>query len=175
LPTDRIVSFYSGGTDDSGRTLDTILGWPDERLESVHDYIQWAFPTAVPSGVNPFAPLVTAETASAFEQSPHLRDRLRQSLDRMLAFYGLQRTVAGSGEVAITIDNSRFTGRAAGWLRPGNHNHLRLTRIMQCLGTLGLREEARALQRCLVDEIHEGPGRGRITRETLAFWRDALG
>jgi Opioid growth factor receptor (OGFr) conserved region len=88
MPTDRIVAFYSGGADDRGRTLDAILTWPDDRLESVHDYIQWVFPTAIPSGVNPFAPLVTSDTTAAFASSPTLTDRLRRALDRMLAFYG---------------------------------------------------------------------------------------
>ena len=66
MQPDPIVVFYSGGTDGNGRTLREILGWSDATLEGVHDYIQWVFPTRQPSGVNPFAPLVTAETVRAF-------------------------------------------------------------------------------------------------------------
>jgi hypothetical protein len=174
LPTDRIVSFYSGGQDDRGRTLEAILAWDDSRLESTHDYIQWVFPTNVPSAVNPSAPLVTGQTAQAFASSPELRDRLRRALDRMLSFYGLARSGSDAGDVAIFVDESRFASRAANWLRPGNHNHLRLTRILQCLWILGLRAEAEALQRCLLTDIAEGPGRYGITRETREFWSEAL-
>jgi hypothetical protein len=35
--------------------------------------------------------------------------------------------------------------------------------------------EAQALQRCLLIDVYEGPGRGRIARDTWAFWKDALG
>jgi hypothetical protein len=52
--------------------------------------------------------------------------------------------------VLIAMDEARFLERSRNWLRPGNHNHLRLTRIMQSLWILGLRAEAKALQRCLL-------------------------
>ena len=170
---DRIASFYSGGVDDRGRTLERILAWPDEQLEAVHDYIQWMFPTVAPSAVNPSAPLVTGATSTAFRARAELRDGLRRSLDRMLSFYGLRRT-DDSGNVRIEIDESRFTDRARVWLRPGQHNHLRLTRIMQSLASLGLMPEAKALQRCLVTDVYQGPGAGRITRDTYEYWLDAV-
>jgi hypothetical protein len=170
---DRIASFYSGGVDDRGRTLERILAWPDEELEAVHDYIQWMFPTVARSGVNPSAPLVTGATATAFKARPELRDGLRQSLGRMLSFYGLRRTDAFS-DIRIEIDESRFSDRARVWLRPGNHNHLRLTRIMQSLAALGLMPEAKALQRCLVTDVYRTHGQNRVTSETHAYWMDAL-
>lgn len=163
---DPIVAFYSGGRDAAGRTLEEILAWDDERLEAVHDYIQWLFPTRQPSGVNPVAPLVTANTVRAFAGDEILRARLRQALDRMLAFYGLRRQ--GS---RIEIDATRFPARASTWLHPGNHNHLRLTRIMDSVSTLGLRDDARALKRCLLDDVCAGPGAGRVSERTMEFWR----
>jgi len=169
LYSDPIVAFYSGGGDDAGRTVREILAWDDDHLEGVHDYIQWLFPTRRPSGVNPFAPLVTDDTVRAFTDDPRLRDRLREAFDRMLAFYGLRR----DGE-RIEIDDARFPIRSRVWLHPGNHNHLRLTRIMDSLATLGLRDDARALQRCLLDEIAAGPGDGRISAGTLNFWRSTV-
>jgi len=169
VTTDPIVSFYSGGRDDRGRTLDEIRAWPDERLEAVHDFIQWMFPTVKPSGVNPTAPLVTPSTIDAFARDPALQGRLRQSLERMLSFYGLRRRASGGG-TRIEIDDESFPGRAANWLHPDNHNHLRLTRMMESLGALGLGDEARALARCLVTDIYEGPGRERVTPRTYMFW-----
>jgi hypothetical protein len=175
VPLDRVVLFYSGGRDDRGRTLDGILAWPDEELEAVHDYIQWVFPTIARSGVNPSAPLVTPSTIDAFAARPELREALGRSLDRMLAFYGLRRTTAAPDVVGIEMDPRRFADRAPHWLQPGNHNHLRLTRIVQSLSSLGLEREAAALQRCLCTDVYEGPGRARITRETLEHWKAALG
>ena len=57
--SDRLVNFHRGGRDSEGRTLPGILAWDDDRLEAVHDYIQWVFPTRRPSGVNAAAPLVS--------------------------------------------------------------------------------------------------------------------
>jgi hypothetical protein len=167
--SDRIVMFYSGGRDAGGRTLAEILAWSDERLERVHDYVQWVFPTRQPSGVNPFAPLVTEATVRAFAADPSLGDRLRASLDRMLAFYGLRRSGG-----RIEIDGPRFAARSVNWLHPGNHNHLRLTRIIDSLASLGLADDAAALRRCLVEDVAPRAS-GRITARTLEFWRRAGG
>lgn len=163
---DPVVEFYSGGRDSAGRTLDEILAWDDDRLEAIHDYIQWLFPTTQPSGVNPFAPLVTDATVRAFASDRTLRLRLRGALDRMLVFYGLRRDGA-----RIEIDAMRFPARARTWLHPGNHNHLRLTRIMDSASTLGLRDDALALKRCLLDDVCAGPGAGRVSARTMEFWR----
>jgi hypothetical protein len=167
---DPAVVFYSGGRDTEGRTLDEILAWHDERLESVHDYIQWVFPTRQPSGVNPTAPLVSPATIRTFVSDERLRARLRRAFDRMLAFYGLRAASAGR----VEIDPERFPLRARVWLHPGNHNHLRLTRIMDSLATLGLREEALALQRCLIEDVSRGPGAGRVMPRTIEFWTRAI-
>lgn len=169
--SDPVVEFYGGGRDARGRTLEEIWRWPDDRLEGVHDYIQWMFPTVQPSAVNPDAPLVTAATTRAFAGQPALGQRLGQSLERMLSFYGLRR--GSDDSERIEIDPARFDARAAIWLHPGNHNHLRLTRIMDSLAALGRRADALTLQRCLIDDVYGGPGRQRITASTIAFWRDA--
>jgi hypothetical protein len=163
-----IVSYYAGAPDIAGRTLGSILVWDDERLERVHDYLQWLFPTRQPSGVNPDAPLVTDDTVAAFERDAALRDRLREALGRMLLFYGLR-----WNSDRIEIDPSRFPVRARVWLSAGNHNHLRLTRIMDSLATLGLRAESAALRRCLLEDIAAGPGAGKISPRTLTFWSGA--
>ena len=168
--SDPIVAFYSGGQDAAGRTLAGILAWNDERLEAVHDYIQWVFPTRQPSGVNPLAPLVTDATVRAFTEDAALRARVRQALDRMLTFYGL--TWRGS---IVAIDESRFPARARVWLSPGNHNHLRLTRILDSVSTLGLIAEARALQRCLLQDVCSSPGGRAVSPRTADFWRRAAG
>lgn len=169
MAADPIVAFFQGGRDDSGRTLCEILAWNDDRLEAVHDFIQWLFPTRQPSGVNLSAPLVTDATAAAFADDVVMRDRLRLAFDRMLAFYGLRRR-----ERAVEIDQGRFPFRSRVWLRPDNHNHLRLTRIMQSLAALGLDGDARALQRCLLEDICAGTHGDGVSPRTVVFWKDAV-
>jgi hypothetical protein len=118
--------------------------------------------------VNPFAPLVTDETVRAFEREAALRERLHRGFDRMLAFYGLRWNTE-----RVEIDEALFPVRARTWLHPGNHNHLRLTRIMESLATLGLRAEALALQRCLLEDV-VGLRGGRVSARTVEFWRRAV-
>ena len=161
----EILDFYCGGQDDQGRTLDEILAWPDTELEAVHDFIQWLFPLPERSGANPSAPVLDRETIAAFHASEELQGRLRQSFMRMLRFYGLE----FCSEKIELAEN--FAVRSSNWLTPGNHNHLRLTRILRSLRLLGLEPEAQALFRVLSQLYESHPG--RITFRTYEFWKNA--
>ena len=64
----NLVAFYRENAPDSeGRTLSQLWAWDDERLEEVHDYIQWLFPLPEPSQFNPDAPLLTPQDIEAFK------------------------------------------------------------------------------------------------------------
>lgn len=163
----NLVAFYKGlGTDAAGRTIDDIWRWDHRRLEMVHDFIQWLFPLLEPSRFNPDAPLLTPDDVAAFRADPALQDRVRRSLDVMLAFYGLARSAA-----AVTR-GANFAARAGVWLEATNHNHLRLTRMLLFLRHAGLAAEAAGLMSCL-EHIAAQEGSGKITARTLAFWQDA--
>jgi hypothetical protein len=163
--TREILDFYCGGQDDQGRTLDEILAWPDMELEAVHDFIQWLFPLPERSGANPSAPVLDRETITAFLASEELQNRLRQSFLRMLRFYGLE---FHSEKIELA---KNFAVRSSNWLTPGNHNHLRLTRILRSLHLLGLESEAQALF-CVLSQLYESHP-GRITFRTYEFWKNA--
>lgn len=164
----RIASFYEGsGTDHAGRRLADIVGWPDARLEAVHDFIQWLFPLPEPSPVNPLAPVLDRQTIQAFRARPELVGNLRGSLERMLRFYGLE---LRDGPVVARAGN--FAERSADWLTPNNHNHLRITRILRCCTLLGLAEEARAFLAALEEIYREHPR--SITARSAEFWRGAV-
>jgi hypothetical protein len=167
-----VVSFYSGSSPDSeGRWIDEIWAWDDDRLEVVHDYIQWLFPLRTRSGFNPDAPILSDADIETFRGSDELRMRLLRSLQLMLRFYGLQLRRTPSNDPVVE-KSERFPSRRANWLTPGNHNHLRLTRILTSVSLLGLRAEAAALQACLLDIAHEYPN--AVTRQTLTFWERAV-
>jgi hypothetical protein len=173
--TDVVVEFYSGtATDHRGRSLREIQQWSDDRLEAVHDYIQWLFPLPEPSPVNPLAPLLREATIEAFAARAELRDNLRASLDRMLRFYGLG---LHDGPPPIVLRTGDSAARASNWLRAGNHNHLRITRILKCCTLLGLGPEARAFLQCL-EEIYQDQQRQKhpgINGESMRYWRGAIG
>lgn len=175
MSMNRILAFYGGeGADHLGRTRSEITGWSDQRLEYTHDYIQWLFPLTEGSAVNPYAPVLDPETIAEFRARPDLRNRLLESFDCMLAFYGLNRSGAGAPEVSLA---GNFAERARNWLTAHNHNHLRITRILKCLRLLGLEAESRAFFDCLsgIYGAETGSGHPRITEESFRFWRAAAG
>lgn len=181
--SERIVAFLHGtGRDDRGRAIADVHAFSMEALEDTHDYIQWLFPLKEPSRAQPQSPVLDGESARAIRDDLIARNALRKSLDVMLAFYGLalERTPggAGSGAGAGTDFGWRvtrtkdFVRRSRVWLTRGNHNFLRLTRILASLMLLGEPALAQALLLALVDIGAEY--REVIGGETLGYWNRAV-
>jgi len=167
----RIVAFYEGTcTDDCGRSLEDILRFDDDRLEAVHDFIQWLFPLPERSGANPSAPILDRAAIAEFHARHELHAALRRSLDRMLTFYGFE----WSGK-RITKSAS-FHERSSSWLTAKNHNHLRLTRMLRSLNLLGEPQAARALFDALegVYADERCSGRTAISQRSFQFWKTAV-
>jgi hypothetical protein len=151
----QIIGFLSGESPDSeGRYLSEIQKWSDSRLESAHDFIQWMFPLIEPSRVNQDAPLLDRETIAEIRSRPELLDAVRASFRCMQNFYE----------------------RSLHWVTPGNHNHLRITRILTCLALLGLKTEAveffHFLERVYKQEQRRTPP--GITHRSYDLWKRAV-
>ncbi len=175
LADTRIIGFYSGEEPDHrGRYLHEIQVWPDDQLEAVHDFIQWLFPLPEPSGFNAAAPILNRESMQEFRKRSELHQNLRVSFLRMMKFYGLEVDFAEQIKVTRT---RYFAAKATIWLSPGNHNHLRITRILRCLSFLGLEAEARAFFECLSEiyDNEQSQPRPAISTETIQYWRRAVG
>lgn len=170
--TERLLTFYQGQNPDSeGRMIEQIWSWDNNQLELTHDYIQWLFPLEQPSPVNPDAPTLNPEIIQTFRNSQELQARLLKSFQVMLEFYGLQCQDNDPNAIAITqADN--YSERQANWLRRGNHNFLRITRILICLRTLGLENYAIAFLDCLM-QIYQTADQ-IIGETTYRYWKDAL-
>jgi Opioid growth factor receptor (OGFr) conserved region len=171
----RIIGFYNGThPDHRGRYLNEIQEWPDDQLETVHDYIQWLFPLPEPSAFNVAAPILTRESIQEFLARPDLQQNIRVSFQRLMSFYGFEVRVGKH----ITVTRApNFAAKATGWLSPGNHNHLRIARILRCLAVLGLEAEAAAFLECLAEiyEDEQNKPLPAISDETMLYWRDAVG
>ena len=93
-------------------------------------------------------------------------------LTTMLGFYGL--ALASGTDGAPRVERAPdFAAKSRGWLRAGDHNHLRLTRILTCVRLLGLADHGRGLYRCLAAIARDHPA--AISATTLAYWRRAAG
>lgn len=169
-----LVGFYSGAIPDArGRRLAVIQSWGFDELEDTHDYIQWLFPLRTRSPVNPSAPILDSEVIAAFRSRRDLQDALLRSLETMLRFYGFE--LDCSGDLPNVRCSKQFDARASNWMTPGKHNHLRITRILACLQTLGFSSHAEAVFRAL-QEVYWSKTQAKsqaISEESFSFWKSA--
>jgi hypothetical protein len=137
MPVDKeqIINFFChNGTDNKGRTLQDMIDFTDEEMEANHDYIQWMFPLHEKSGFNDDCPVLTPEIASVIEDywHEHPESCLQgEAWRRVLDFYGIGDTCnrTGVGPHSRTYNHDRIKE----WCYDGNHNLLRITRIIRSL------------------------------------------
>lgn len=166
-----LIRFYSGeAPDDRGRSLQTIQAWDAAKLEVTHNYIQWLFPLPEQSPVNPQAPLLDHATEEAFRSDPKLREALERSFRTMIHFYGFQLIDCVPPAV---IPGKAFEEATANWLTPGNHNHLRITRILRSTRLLGLPEYTQAFFTALETLYRTPRGRRSIGEVSFRYWQRA--
>lgn len=140
-PNDLLIPFYTGvGQDSEGRTFEQILEFSDERLEECHNYIQWLFPLAERSNFNQNAPVLGEIEIQNMRNNNRVIENMKRAFNRMLRFYGL-RYVENENRIERADD---WGARSPVWLTRGNHNFLRITRILTCLRSMGLEQEMRA-------------------------------
>jgi hypothetical protein len=167
--TSRLVEFYAGrGRDSRGRAIEDIWSMSLDELEQTHDYIQWLFPLRERSAVEPLTPTLDDAAIAEF-QATVLQERLVRSAATMAAFYGFQ--VRREGNVWRVDLAPNAPERQRVWLTPGNHNFLRLTRIMKSLATLGARDLSSAWLGPLRALYHKNAT--VIGPRTWRFWESA--
>ena len=145
-----VVAFLEGeGPDARGRTLFDVLGLDDAALELNHDFIQWLFPLPEPSAAVPDAPVLTVDDMQAIHDSIPAQCALAAATDRMEAFYRATHS----------------------WLRPHDHNHLRITRIIRSLRLLRGDAEAEAFKAAILS-IVEATG-APVSARSRGYWQTA--
>lgn len=174
---ETVLSFLRGtGPGPEGECLGTVLAWDLERLERQHDYIQWLFPTDIPSDFHKSAPLLTPELQDEMLEDFVIGDNLERSFVVFLKFLGLEKCHEQEpAKIGTDVDSSSSSGlrrspassappvkvckaqsfeerRKVCWVvncPEGNHNWFRISRVLVSLRLLGFSEEAQALYRCL--------------------------
>jgi hypothetical protein len=139
------------GADGRGRLVTDVLGFSDNQLEEVHDYIQWLFPLQTRSGAQPGAPVLTQAETEAIRADPRATETLMKATERMLRFY-------------------RDTGW---WLTGYDHNHLRITRILHSIRLLVGPEAAQSFHKAILT-MHDAAG-APVNARSLHYWAEAAG
>jgi hypothetical protein len=139
------------GRDGRGRLASDVLSFSDDRLEEVHDYIQWLFPLQTRSAAQPQSPVLSAAEIEAIRNDPQAREMLAKAAERMLRFY----------------KSTRW------WLTGYDHNHLRITRIIHSLRLLLGPDEARRFHEAIL-ALHDAAG-FPVNARSLDYWAEAAG
>ena len=146
----RVLAFLQGeGVDGAGRTLFEVLAFDDATLERTHDFIQWLFPLAEPSAAVPGAPVLDDAGVTAIRESTLAQCALAAATDRMDRFYR-------------TTDP---------WLRPHDHNHLRITRIIRSLRLLSGDAAADAFRDAVLWRVEAT--RAPVNARSRGYWATA--
>lgn len=170
LSGDLIDFYLSRRPDSRDRMISDIWVEDDDWLEYTHDYVQWLFPLKTRSRYNSSAPTLDEATIKAFRTSENLKKCLIRSLQVMLKFYGFQLQEMSGTSVTVT-KSDEYEKKKSNWLSSGNHNFLRITRIITSLRILGLKGYSDAFFRCL-DQVYR-EHRNTIGTETYRYWKTA--
>ncbi|KAL4225056.1 Opioid growth factor receptor-like protein 1 [Mactra antiquata] len=116
-----------------GYKIEDMLQWfgDYEKLERNHTYIHWLFPITESSRINYQAQKLYDHEAEYIKNHEELKNRVFQSFEMMLDFYGM------------AIVNGEFCRNKINWearythLNESFHNQMRITRIIRCLGEVG--------------------------------------
>jgi hypothetical protein len=138
------------GTDNRNRSVAEVLAFSDDALERVHDYIQWLFPLPTRSSAQPDAPFLTGHEIAAIRADERARANLRRAAERMLLFYD----------------------RTQWWLAWNDHNHLRISRILQSLRLLVDEDAAQKFYDAIMAR-HRAAG-APVNPHNLRYWSEAL-
>jgi hypothetical protein len=157
--TDTIFDFLIlNGKDNQGRRYVDYFAFSDNELEINHDYIQWMFPLHEASKFNAECPVLSPETTKKVTEYLNLNLRLETAVGRMSCFYGI------GNHFNLDIQKNHFHN--------GNHNLLRITRIIRSLRLL----EREDLAKQFYDDVMVGTmlAQPEISAITRQYWIKAL-
>lgn len=144
-----IFAFLEGEQENLfGLHIEEFFAFDYKTLETKHNYIQWVFPTPEPSK-HGFSPKITLNDAKT-RNNETIRQNMRKAYQIMRSFYSIE--------------------RKSEWLTPGNHNFLRISRILRSLRVFSLDEEAEEFYNylCKVKRCHPNA----IPDKTVKIWTE---
>lgn len=158
---DEIISFLRGiGKDYLGRTHEDIISCTSEEMERCHSQIQQIFPLHEESKHASTYPIITPEIVAESKKYPEINKNLLKALDIMRCFYGVgeARDYFVAPELVYNM-----------WCKNGDHNLLRITRIIRSLRLFGLDTHANDFY----NEVMEVAKERNISEATLNYWKKA--
>ena len=145
--TDLTLFLKSEGSHPSGITIRDLWEMDHDEFEARHDLIQWMFPTMTPSKAQPHSPVLTWDEVLELREDEVAQNNLRNNRRYYMGF---------------------LTANEDLWLCRSNHNHLRITRVSECLGLLVSNEyQQEFMSRIAAANFKAG---WPVNMQTVEFW-----
>lgn len=148
----ELIDFYKHGKPNaSDHTLEEILGWDNEQWEGCHNHIQWILPLTEPSKFNSNAPLLDDETIHEFQTDPTIKNNVPRVFVKAMDFF------------------FNHSGKPY-WFEDGDHNLLRITRMIRFMTLLNYHGLAYGVYLRLTELADRYPN--NISEVTWQFWQE---
>lgn len=167
---DKNISFLLGYEQDQNtRTVNDYLRFNENDWEDQHDVIQMAFPTKTQSKFHPNQPFLSADfDINALDADQ--KQRCKATVSLLLHSYLKSLSVSFLiNHDLVDIHFGPFSTGRPYWTLPRDHNTLRLTRVLECLGIFEMTNIQSALYDFLVYTVIPCYSEG-IDSYTLAHW-----
>jgi len=152
-----IIDFLRGIIPDyKGRMHEDLIRFSDVEMERCHDQCQWLFPLHEESKFADTYPIITKEVVELSEEYPEVNSNIMKASRRMRLFLGIR-----------PFDNIE---RQRDWLEDGNHNLLRVTRVIRCLRLFNMVEQAVGFY----NDVYSTSLYFDISPMTYDYWSKAL-
>ena len=159
----KILGFMKNEIPDyKGRFHKEILLFSDEQLEQCHDQIQWLFPLHEESAYAKTYPIVTKELIDAIFNDWYAEEAIEKAYFRIRDFLNIY---------DYTVqDHLKPKYKEHSWCVDGNHNLLRITRIIRCLRLFDIRDFAiRFYNNAMALGVQYD-----LNEKTLKYWTKAM-
>jgi Opioid growth factor receptor (OGFr) conserved region len=147
-----ILYFLDQAVDGGGRTLTQAMQKDNSWFERTHDCIQWMLPTKRESKYEPAEPVLSDRDIQVFQVRRDIREAYSFGVDRVKRF--------------LELDQMRPV-----WVRKKDHNHKRITRLLESLMDLGFEERARRVLEQVLRIERANPD--TIDPEAVEHWKGA--
>eukprot|EP00759_Apiculatamorpha_spiralis_P038729 PhF_6_TR37813/c0_g1_i1/m.56299 len=137
-------------------------------LEIEHGYIQWLFPIQE-HGMNWESVPLQKHEIEKMRADPAIIERIVLSYELILDFFGMKLDRA-TGEVARSAG---YTSRYQN-LDTSSHNYLRITRILKCLGEMGLEHYKKPWLKFFIKEVYEHKELTNTANSLERYWIGTL-
>ena len=165
-----VLQFFKGIEDERiPHTVDQVEAFTDDDMEMYHDFIQWIFPSILPSNQHPEAPVISGNFADILAADQCALHNYCRTCRRYLKYLNFE--CKGDGEVRLCAgDDATPEEHDKDFYYLPRHNYLRITRALISLRLTGHEKCSQHLYAALLQSLQYAPLHcvGNIT---LLYWK----